>query len=235
MRGDVMTRNDAVLSTLFFLSSSILIFLLKTGKIFLDALLSQIIAFLLILAVSFFLPEKQERQPVKPNIRLFLPLLGVFALSAATGIVAGMRSSILLPNAGTIIPAFMGLSAFLSQFFGVFLFSVLEWLLCIFFSEDIKYADLLKVNSIIYMIYVIPLIIDWSTLPVQASLMSDPKSFRAYTESLLKLGKVVENLVISLYYVGLRLITSLSLPKAIVSSILPNLAVGLSITLLLPL
>ncbi len=231
-----MNRYDIALAISFFLTSSIMLLSFGTEKVLLDALLSQASGFLLALAVSIILPKSSGggKIALKVNdVSMLIPLTGVLILSIFTGVEASFKAGLLFSNANAVALAFIGLSTFLSQFFGVFFFSLLEWLLCIFLSEemDVRYNDLLKINSIVYLIYAIPLVMDWRTLPMQLSVAKDPIRYRAYLQGLLRLGKIVENLVISLYYIGLRLVTRLSPSKALVSSTLPNLAVGLVITL----
>ncbi len=231
-----MNRYDIALAVSFFLTSSIMLLSFGTENVLLDTLLSQVGGFLLALAVSIILPKSSGGEKIAmkvDNIGMSIPLTGVLILSILTGIETGFKARLLFSNTDAVALAFIGLSSFLSQFFGVFFFSLLEWLLCIFLSEemDIRYNDLLKINSIAYLIYAIPLVIDFWTLPTQLSVARDPIRYRAYLQGLLRLGKIVENLAISLYYMGLRLVTGLSPSKALVSSTLPNLAVGLVITL----
>ncbi len=107
---------------------------------------------------------------------------------------------------------------------GIF-FSVAEWFLFLFFVEEesINYSTILRINSIPYSIYIITIVLDLLTLPYQSMLLSTNKvsKFVWYNTNMVRYGKLIENLVISAYYLVLRKITETETSKVVVCSILP--------------
>ncbi len=119
---------------------------------------------------------------------------------------------------------------FSSQVLAVFVYTIAEWSMAIFLDIDIAPQKLLKANILCYLLYLIPVFVDYFFV----STLSDIRMIIQASFNVAIITKTVEIVVIFLYSIALKNLSNAEDKRVLFAAVVPSIVIGTVVMYILP-